>query len=46
MRARDERRVLLAFDPFMNSREEITDLAAGRFERAVAICAGAGLAFL
>jgi len=36
----DERRVLLAFDPFLNSREEYTELAAGRFERAVAICAG------
>ena len=36
----DERRVLLAFDPFMNSREEYTELATGRFERAVAICAG------
>jgi uncharacterized protein (DUF58 family) len=36
----DERRVLLAFDPFLNSREENTELGAGRFERAVAICAG------
>src|SRR5258707_2032943 len=36
----DERRVLLAFDPFLNSREEYTELAASRFERAVAVCAG------
>jgi uncharacterized protein (DUF58 family) len=36
----DERRVLLAFDPFMNPREENPELAAGRFERAVALCAG------
>jgi uncharacterized protein (DUF58 family) len=36
----DERRVLLAFDPFMNPREENLELAAGRFERAVALCAG------
>ena len=36
----DERRVLLAFDPYMNPREEPSELAAGRFERAVALCAG------
>jgi uncharacterized protein (DUF58 family) len=36
----DERRVLLAFDPFMNPREENPELAGGRFERAVALCAG------
>jgi uncharacterized protein (DUF58 family) len=36
----DERRVLLVFDPFLNSREELNELGAGRFERAVAICAG------
>jgi len=36
----DERRVLLAFDPYMNTREELSELATGRFERAVAICAG------
>jgi uncharacterized protein (DUF58 family) len=36
----DERRVLLAFDPYMSPREENPDLAAGRFERAVSLCAG------
>jgi uncharacterized protein (DUF58 family) len=36
----DERRVLLAFDPYMNSREELSLLGADRFERAVALCAG------
>jgi uncharacterized protein (DUF58 family) len=36
----DERRVLLAFDPYMNSREELSVLGADRFERAVALCAG------
>ena len=36
----DERRVLLAFDPYINSREELSLLAADRFERAVALCAG------
>jgi uncharacterized protein (DUF58 family) len=36
----DERRVLLAFDPYLNSREELSALSADRFERAVALCAG------
>ncbi len=36
----DERRVLLAFDPFLNSREETHRACRGRFERAVALCAG------
>ena len=36
----DERRVLLAFDPYLNSREELSALGADRFERAVALCAG------
>jgi uncharacterized protein (DUF58 family) len=36
----DERRVLLAFDPYMSPREENSDGAADRFERAVALCAG------
>jgi len=36
----DERRVLLVFDPYMNSREELSVLGADRFERAIALCAG------
>jgi uncharacterized protein (DUF58 family) len=36
----DERRVLIAFDPYMNSREELSAPGADRFERAVALCAG------
>jgi len=36
----DERRVLLAFDPYMSPREESSDVTADRFERAVALCAG------
>ena len=36
----DERRVLLAFDPYMDPGEQESELTAGRFERAVALCAG------
>jgi uncharacterized protein (DUF58 family) len=36
----DERRVMLAFDPYTNPREENPRLAAERFERAVTLCAG------
>jgi len=36
----DERRVLLAFDPYVSSREDLSVLGADRFERAVALCAG------
>jgi uncharacterized protein (DUF58 family) len=36
----DERRVLLAFDPYMNPLEQNPELAAERFERAIALCAG------
>jgi len=36
----DERRVLLAFDPYSVPREENSEGAAARFERAVALCAG------
>jgi uncharacterized protein (DUF58 family) len=36
----DERRVMLAFDPYMDPREEKSGRAAERFERAVALCAG------
>ena len=36
----DERRVLLAFDPYISSREDLSVLGADRFERAVALCAG------
>ena len=36
----DERRVMLAFDPYTDPREENFRQAAERFERAVALCAG------
>jgi uncharacterized protein (DUF58 family) len=36
----DERRVMLALDPYMDEREENPERAAAGFERAVALCAG------
>ena len=36
----DERRVMLAFDPYVDPQEKHSDSAAARFERAVALCAG------
>jgi uncharacterized protein (DUF58 family) len=36
----DERRVMLAFDPYMTAGEENTPASIERFERAVKICAG------
>jgi uncharacterized protein (DUF58 family) len=36
----DERRVMLAFDPYTDPREENSGRSAERFERAVALCAG------